>query len=166
MSEKTKKIGVYAGTFDPITNGHVDIIKRALRVFDLVYVAVAVSSGKNTAFTVSERLDLVKQTLKAEAIAAENVIVSEFDGLLVEFVKKINAIAIIRGLRAVSDYEYEAQMALINRKLFAETETVFFVASEKCSYISSSIVKNVASNGGDVSALVPEIVKTKLKEKY
>ncbi|MEQ1790574.1 MAG: pantetheine-phosphate adenylyltransferase [Rickettsiales bacterium] len=164
-TEREKKIGVYAGTFDPITNGHIDILKRSLRVFDLVYVAVAISSGKTTAFTVAERMDLVNQAIKSE-VHSTNVVVSEFDGLLVEFVKKVGAVAIIRGLRAVSDYEYEAQMALINRKLFSETETVFFVASENCSYISSSIVKNVASNGGDVSALVPAVVRDRLKAKF
>ena len=151
-----KKIGVYAGTFDPITNGHIDIIKRASALFDELYVAVALNKTKSTAFSIEKRLEIVKTALEAEASSVSTKII-KLDGLLVDLVKEVNANAIIRGLRAVSDYEYEAQMALINRKLYDNAETVFFVASDKYSYISSSIVKNIASNKGDVSSLVPKL---------
>jgi len=163
------RIGVYAGTFDPITNGHLDIITRALGLFDELYIAVALNKSKNTAFSVDKRIEIVKTAL----VESENsnfrediVKIVKLEGLLVDFVKKVDATAIIRGLRAVSDYEYEAQMAQINRKLYKSAETVFFVASDKYSYISSSIVKNIASNSGDVSSLVPKNVSNELKSLY
>ena len=160
-----KKIGVYAGTFDPITNGHVDIIKRALVLFDELYVAVAINKIKKTAFSIDKRLEMVATALEGQA-DTKNIKIIKLEGLLVNFVKEVNANAIIRGLRAVSDYEYEAQMALINRKLYNNAETVFFVASDKYSYISSSIVKNIASNKGDVSSLVPNNVSKELTILY
>ena len=160
-----KKIGVYAGTFDPITNGHVDIVKRALVLFDELYVAVAVNEIKKTAFNIDKRIEMVATALEGQA-DTKNIKIIKLEGLLVNFVKEVNANAIIRGLRAVSDYEYEAQMALINRKLYNNAETVFFVASDKYSYISSSIVKNIASNKGDVSSLVPNNVSKELTILY
>lgn len=153
---------VYAGTFDPITIGHIDIIKRALVVFDKVCVAVAESSSKNVTFQIDDRVQLAKDAIKE--VGLENQVeIASFNGLLVDFVAKKNASAIIRGLRAVTDYEFEAQMALMNRRLAGDIETVFFVASENCSFISSSIVKNVAKNGGDIGGLVTTNVLESLK---
>jgi pantetheine-phosphate adenylyltransferase len=153
---------VYAGTFDPITNGHVDIVSRALRVFDVVYVAVAESTSKSVMFSTKDRVLMVEEAVRE--LGTENVLrVQAFDGLLVKFVESVSATVIIRGLRAVSDYEYEAQMAHINRRLAQEIETVFLVTSDRCSFISSSIVKNVAGNGGDVSGLVPSGVVKRLQ---
>lgn len=160
------RVGVYAGTFDPITNGHLDIITRALGLFDELYIAVAVNKSKNTAFSVDKRIEIVQTALVESKLENANIKIIKLEGLLVDFVKKIDATAIIRGLRAVSDYEYEAQMAQINRKLYESAETVFFVASDKYSYISSSIVKNIASNSGDVSSLVPKNVSNELKILY
>ena len=158
MGERSKK-GVYAGTFDPITNGHLDILERALKVFGLVHVAVAGSTSKNVMFSLEERVEMVREaadTLKSEDRA--RVVVAPFQGLLVNHVREVGGTAIIRGLRAVSDYEYEAQMALINRELSKDLETVFFVTSAHCAFISSSIIKEIAVNKGDVSDLVPASV--------
>ncbi len=163
MSKSAKSAAVYAGTFDPITNGHLDIIRRARSVFSTVYVAVAGSSSKKVWFSAEERVAMVNEAV-SEASLSESVVVQAFDGLLVDYVKKVEADVIVRGLRAVSDYEYEAQMAHINRQLASEIETVFLVTSEDCSFISSSIVKNVAINGGDVSRFVPGIVESRLKK--
>lgn len=155
---------VYAGTFDPITNGHIDIIKRALVVFDKVCVAVAENTSKNVAFPIEQRVKLAAGAMKEVGLDSQ-VEVESFEGLLVDFVAKKNASAIVRGLRAVTDYEFEAQMALMNRRLAGDIETVFFVASENCSFISSSIVKNVAENGGEIAGLVPNNVLESLKAK-
>ncbi len=163
MSEASKTAAVYAGTFDPITNGHLDIIRRARGVFDQVHVAVAGSSSKKVWFTAEERVAMVNDAV-AGAAFADGVKADSFDGLLVDYVRAVGAGVIIRGLRAVSDYEYEAQMAHINRQLAGDIETVFFVTSEKFSFISSSIVKNVAVNGGDVSPFVPQVVVERLKK--
>ena len=159
----TPRTAVYAGTFDPITNGHKDIIVRALKVFDRLVVAVAENTSKSSLFSLDERVEMVSAAL---ADVAGDVVVDRFEGMLVDFVKEKKASVIIRGLRAVSDYEYEAQMAVINRQLSSEIETVFFVTSQRCSYISSSIVKNVAKNGGDISELVPSNVAKRLKAVY
>ena len=164
MKGERRRKAVYAGTFDPITNGHVDIVRRALGVFDEVIVAVAESTGKNVWFSAAKRASMVEDAVRS--LGEETILrVETFDGLLVSFVEREGANVIIRGLRAVSDYEYEAQMAHINRRLAEGIETVFLVTSENCSFISSSIVKNVASNGGDVSSFVPKNVLPKLKEK-
>ena len=148
------KLGIYPGTFDPITNGHIDLIKRSLVLFERVVVAIAPSPHKNPLFEVQDRLAMIR-----EALSGQNRVEAEvFDGLLVDYVKKRKAVAIIRGLRAVSDFEYEMQMALMNRKLDSDIETVFLMPSEEYSYLTSTIVKGVAMYGGDVSDLVPAVV--------
>ena len=138
------KIGIYPGTFDPITHGHTDIITRSLRVFDKVVVAVAPNPAKHPLFNLSERLEMVKLVMKD----LTQVDVTTFEGLLVDYVARSGAHAIIRGLRAISDFEHEFQMALINRKLAKHVETVFLMPSEEYSYLSSTIIKDVAQHGG------------------
>lgn len=149
-----KNIAVYPGSFDPTTNGHLDIIKRASRIFEKVYVAVMVNSSKKPMFTEEERADILRRCISS--LGLKNVEVHIFNGLLVDFVAKNNANVIIKGLRAVSDFEYEFQMALINHKLHREVETLFMMTSNKYSYLSSSIVKEVARYGGNLSGLVPD----------
>ena len=158
---KMEKIAVYPGSFDPITNGHLDIIKRASRIFDKVYVSILVNSSKNSAFSLEERLEMIKQ-VTAEY---DNVVVDSFSGLLVNYLKEKNASVIIRGLRAVSDFEYEFQMALMNHKLEKNIETLFMMTSGKYSYLSSSIVKEIAQYGGNLKDLVPDILIEKITEK-
>jgi pantetheine-phosphate adenylyltransferase len=154
-SKKAKmKLGIYPGTFDPITNGHIDLVKRSLALFERVVIAIAPSPHKHPLFEVNERLEMIKDAVSG----LPNVDVEVFDGLLVEYVRKKKAVAIIRGLRAVSDFEYELQMALMNRKLDSNVETVFLMPSEEYSYLTSTIVKGVAYYGGNVSDLVPPIV--------
>lgn len=162
---------IYAGTFDPVTNGHIDIIERACSIFSSVCVAVAVggprTSEKSPFFSSEERVELIEKSL-AELSSPEimtKVAVRSFSGMLVDFVAKCRSRVIIRGLRAVSDYEYETQLAHTNRMLSSDVETIFLVTSEKTSFISSSVVRNVALNGGDISKMVPSIVATSFKEK-
>lgn len=154
---------IYPGSFDPTTNGHLDVIERAVKLFDEVIVAVAANSQKRALFTVDERLDLLRRTTAERGI---NVIVSQLDGLLVEKARARGAVAIVRGLRAVSDFEFEFQMALMNRKLVAEVETIFLMPKEEYTYLSSRIVKEIARLGGDVSAFVPDCVAAALREKF
>jgi pantetheine-phosphate adenylyltransferase len=149
------RTAIYAGSFDPVTNGHQDLMIRASRMFDKLIVAVATSSQKGYMFSLEERIRLVADA----ASAIDNATVVSFDGLLAQFVQKQKAVAIIRGLRAVSDFEYEFQLALMNRQLVQEAETVFLMPSLKYVYLSSSIVKEVALNGGDISSLVPKAVQ-------
>lgn len=155
------KIAVYPGSFDPVTNGHLDIIERASKLFDKLIVAVLINSNKTPLFSVEKRLEFLEESCKN----FKNVEVASFDGLLIEFVKKKNADTIIKGLRAVSDFEYEFQMALMNRKLNPEIETVFMMTSNKYSYLSSSLVKEVAKFGGCVRGLIPEVVEKELYKK-
>ena len=155
------KTGVYPGTFDPITDGHLDIIKRASRIFDQVIVAVSSNPNKNPLFSLEEREYFVKETIKEFS----NVSVDVFQGLLVNYVRNKNASAIIRGLRAVSDFEYEFQMTLMNRKLSPEIETVYLMPSEEYTYINSSIVKEVARLHGKVDCFLPDVVVQALKAK-
>jgi pantetheine-phosphate adenylyltransferase len=155
------KIAIYPGTFDPITNGHVDLIKRSLKIFDEVIIAVAKSQRKSPLFTVEERVELIRDVVKD----LKGARVEAFDSLLVEYTKSRDGVAIIRGLRAVSDFEYELQMALMNRRLDAEIETVFMMPSEEYTFLSSTIIKEVASFGGNIKGLVPEVVEKALKEK-
>jgi pantetheine-phosphate adenylyltransferase len=157
-----KKIAVYPGSFDPITNGHVDIIKRGLRMFDELIVLVAYNPNKHSLFSVDERQEMIREVIRD----CKNVRVDCFDGLLVEYVKKEGANVILRGLRALSDFEYEFQLALINRRLNREVETVFLMTGYKWFYTSSKIINEAASLGGSVKGLVPEIVNLKLQEKY
>ncbi len=153
------RIGVYAGTFDPITNGHVDIAHRAAELFDEVVIAVASGSHKTPLLSLEERVRLTKRVLSKSCFK-----IVPFDGLLVDFVREQRAEVIIRGLRAVSDYEYEAQMAMANRQLAPDLETVFLMTSDRCSFITSSIVREVARHGGELKALVPPAVATYLKK--
>lgn len=155
------RIAVYPGTFDPITNGHLDIIRRASELFDRVIVAVAENPQKNPLLSWSERRGLVAVAAKG----IQNVEVSDFDGLLVKYAKSKGACAIIRGLRAVSDFEYEFQMALMNRKLCPELETVYLMPNEKYTYINSSIVKEIGRLGGDIDCFIPEEVLPALRNK-
>jgi pantetheine-phosphate adenylyltransferase len=156
------KIGVYPGTFDPITNGHTDLITRSLQVFDKVIVAIALNPSKHPLFDLTERVEMVKLATKN----VSNVDVEPFSGLLVEYVKQRGARAVIRGLRAISDFEYELQMALINRKLDQGFETVFFMPSEEYSYLTSSIVKEVASLGGALDDFVHPEVAMRLRDRF
>ncbi|MDH4301923.1 MAG: pantetheine-phosphate adenylyltransferase [Nitrospira sp.] len=150
------KIGIYPGTFDPVTHGHTDIITRSLRVFDKVVVAVAPNPSKHPLFNLSERLAMVQLVMKDLA----QVDVTPFDGLLVDYVERSGAHAIIRGLRAISDFEHEFQMALINRKLAKTVETVFLMPSEEYSYLSSTIIKEVARHGGNLTEFLhPEVAR-------
>lgn len=159
----TPRIAVYPGTFDPITNGHVDIISRALSLFDQVVVTIAINSQKSPLFSLDERFDLIKQCFLS---ANGRVTVEATDGLIVDYVKNRGATAIIRGLRAVSDFDYEFQLALMNRRLEREVETVFLMTGFSWIFISSSIVKDAAQHGGNVGGLVPDHVEKALKAKY
>ena len=152
---------IYPGTFDPITNGHTDIIARAARIFDHVVVAIAGSTGKNTVFSTDERLQLAEEVLSEYG----NVSVKRFDGLLVKFVAEQNATMVLRGLRAVSDFEYEFQLAGMNRKLNKEIDTVFLTPSEQFAYISSSLIREISKLGGDVSTFVHPAVNAALNER-
>ena len=156
------RVAIYPGTFDPVTNGHVDIIERAIPLFDQVIIAVASDNYKNTLFNLEERMNL----MYAVTQNMENVEVDSFKGLTVDYCRKKGATAIIRGLRAVSDFDYEFQMALMNKKLGKNIETVFLMTDQKYSYISSSIIKQVAQFGGCISGLVPEEVAQALSKKY
>src|SRR5438552_3607905 len=153
---------IYPGSFDPVTNGHLDVIERARKLFDEVIVAVAHNDEKQPLFSLEERLDLLRET--AGRIA--NVRIAEFEGLLIDFAKAQNAGAVIRGLRAVSDFEFEFQMALMNRKLDAAVETIFLMPKEEYTYLSSRIVKEIARLGGDISSFVPACVAKALSRQF
>ena len=156
------RTAIYAGTFDPITLGHLDLVERALHLFDNIIVAVGTASGKETLFTLQERADLVKNSTKH----LRNVSVDSFSGLLVDYAKKQKAPILLRGLRALSDFETEFQHATTNRKLAPNIETVFIMTSAKYFYLNSSIVKEVASLGGDISCFAPKPVETALRKKF
>ena len=155
------RIAIYPGSFDPLTNGHLDVVQRAAKLFDRVIVAVAPNEGKNPLFTLNERLALVKEV----ATHVPNVEVDSFDGLLVEYVVQKNAQAIVRGLRAVSDFEFEFQLALMNRKLNENIETIFMMPKDTYTFLSSRIVKEIAKLGGDVSQFVAPSVERALRNK-
>ena len=156
------KTAIYPGTFDPITNGHLSIVNRALTIFEKLIIAILHNPQKEPLFTLEERIDMIKESLNG----APNVEIDTFDGLLVDYAVRKNANVILRGLRALSDFEYEFQMALMNRKLNRDVQSIFLMTDYKWFYISSTIIKEAASLGGDTSGLVPEIVDRKLKEKF
>ena len=153
---------VYPGSFDPVTNGHLDVIERASRLYDEVIVAIAHNEVKAGLFSFAERVALLKESVEHHP----NVHVTQFDGLLVHYARDIQAQVIIRGLRAVSDFEYEFQMALMNRKLADEVETMFLMPKEEYSYVSSRLVKEIARLGGDIQAFVPDCIVRALREKF
>jgi len=153
---------VYPGSFDPVTYGHLDIIQRGVKIFDKVTVAVLINPSKNPLFTVEERVELIRKA----TVDIPNVEIDSFHGLLVDYMRQNNANTIIKGLRAVSDFEYELQMASINRKLDENIETFFMMTNNKYSFLSSSIVRDLARHHGQVSDLVPPSVEAALKEKY
>jgi pantetheine-phosphate adenylyltransferase len=155
------RTAIYPGSFDPLTNGHLDVLQRAAKLFDRVIVAIAKNEGKNPLFTLKERLALVKDA----AAHLPNVEADTFDGLLVEYVVKMKAQAIVRGLRAVSDFEFEFQLALMNRKLNENVETIFMMPKDTYTFLSSRIVKEIARLGGDVSQFVVPNVQTALRKK-
>jgi len=152
---------IYPGTFDPVTNGHIDVIERATDLFDEVIVTVARNPVKNQMFSVEERLFMLRESL----IKYDNVFIDSFDGLIVDHAKQVKAVGIIRGLRAVSDFEYEFQMALMNRKLDEDLRTIFLMPHEKYTYLNSTIIRNLAVFDGDVADFVPPVVVDMLKKK-
>ena len=161
MANTPKRVAIYPGSFDPLTNGHVDIIERGARIFDLIVVAILVNAEKSPLFSKQERVAIVKEVFKARS----NVEVDTFDGLLVDYAARRQAHVIVRGLRAVSDFEAEFQMALMNRRLDPKIETVFMMPAEQYSYISSRLIKEVFALGGRVHGLVPDSVEQRLREK-
>ena len=156
------RTAIYPGSFDPLTNGHLDVVQRAAKLFDRVIIAVAKNEGKHPTFTHAERLALVKKAVAD----LPNVAADSFDGLLVEYVAAKKAQAIVRGLRAVSDFEFEFQLALMNRKLDENIETIFMMPKDTYTFLSSRIVKEIARLGGDISQFVPPTVQTALKKKF
>jgi pantetheine-phosphate adenylyltransferase len=156
------RLAVYPGSFDPLTNGHVDIIQRGLRLFDRIVVAILVNVEKAPLFSMHERVEIVREVFRNEP----NVEVDTFEGLLVDYARRRQADVIVRGLRAVSDFETEFQMALMNRRLSSAIETVFMMPAEQYTYISSRLIKEVFSLGGRVSGLVPDIVEARLRDKH
>lgn len=159
MSQKT---AIYPGSFDPVTNGHLSVVNRALKIFDKIVIAILKNSQKTPLFSLDERIDMIKEALKD----TPNIEVESFDGLLVDYVVKKESNVILKGLRALSDFEYEFQMALMNRKLNREIQSVFLMTDYKWFYTSSTIVKEAARFGGDISGLVPAVVYKKLKETF
>ena len=154
-------VAIYPGTFDPITKGHIDLVERSTRLFDRVIVSVAANPNKQPLFSLTERVELARETLAH----LPTVEICGFDILLVNHAKNIGAHVILRGLRAISDFEFELQMAQMNRQLYDETETVFFTTSEQYSYLSSSLVKEVAKFGGKIDGLIPDYAIMKMKQK-
>jgi len=156
------KLVIYPGSFDPITNGHLSIVRRALLMFDSITIAVASNPTKKTLFTLDERMELIRESIKNH----DRIVVDSFDGLLVDYVEGKKTNIILRGMRALSDFEYEFQMSLMNRKLNKNIQTIFMMTDYKWLYTSSTIIKEAARFGGAIKGLVPEIVCQKLKEKF
>ncbi|RZB34814.1 MAG: pantetheine-phosphate adenylyltransferase [Desulfobacteraceae bacterium Eth-SRB1] len=157
-----QRVAVYPGSFDPITNGHVDIVERGLKLFDKIIVAILHNSSKEFLFPVEERIEMIETSFKN----IPNIEVDTFDGLLVDYAKKKNAQTILRGMRAVSDFEYEFQLALMNRRLAREIQTVFLMTGLRWIFTSSSIIKEAARYGGNIEGMVPPVVNKRLKEKF
>lgn len=153
---------IYPGSFDPITNGHLDVVRRALKLFDEVIIAVATGEGKTPLFPIERRLALIQASLEEDGLPSLQVV--ELDGLLVQFAERIGANVIVRGLRAVSDFEFEFQMALMNRKLLEQVETIFLMPREDYSYLSSRIIKEIARLGGKLDGFVPDCVAEELRQ--
>ena len=156
------RIAFYPGSFDPITNGHLDLIQRALRIFDHIIVAVATNAFKQSLFTIEERMEMIRESLQDHP----RITIDSFEGLLVNYARRQKARAILRGLRAVTDFEYEFQLAMMNRRLEPEVETVFLMTGLRWVFLSSSILKEAAVHGGNIEGMVPEIVIKKLREKF
>ena len=156
-----RKVAIYPGSFDPFTNGHINIIERGVRVFDKVIVAVAHNVSKKTTFTIEERVEIIREVFHNRS----EVKVDYFQGLLVEYARKMGSNILLRGMRTVSDFEYELQMALSNKTLYPEIETIFMVTEGAYSHISSSLIKEIITLGGSAKEMIPEIVEKKLKEK-
>ncbi|MCD6451500.1 MAG: pantetheine-phosphate adenylyltransferase [Acidobacteria bacterium] len=157
-----KRIAVFPGSFDPITNGHIDIIERGSKIFDEIVVAVAENPGKSLLFTISERVEMIEEIFNHR----EGIRVDAFSGLLIDYVKSIGACVVIRGLRVISDFEYEFQMALMNRRLAPDIETLFMMPNETYTYVSSRLVREIASLGGSVRGLVPPLVEERMRRKF
>jgi pantetheine-phosphate adenylyltransferase len=157
-----QRVAIYPGSFDPVTNGHIDIVERGLRIFDRIVVAILHNPNKKALFTIEERMEMLQDCLKEFS----NVEVDTFDGLLVDYACKRNAQAILRGLRALSDFDYEFQMALMNRRLNREIQTVFLMTGLRWIFTSSSIIREAARFGGNVNGMVPPLVSKKLKERF
>lgn len=156
------KIAIYPGSFDPFTNGHVDIVERALKIFDKVIIAILHNPSKKALFSIEERIEMINGSFDT----LENISVDAFDGLLVDYAQMKNAVAIVRGMRAISDFENEFQMALMNRRLCRDVQTVFLMTGLRWIFTSSSIIKEAAQFGGDITGMVPIVVKLKLMEKF
>ena len=161
MSSTTPRVAIYPGSFDPLTNGHVDIIERGARIFDSIIVAILANVEKTPLFSENERISIIRDVFKGH----KNVQVEAFSGLLVDYAQHKQATVLVRGLRAVSDFEYEFQMALMNRHLAPGLETVFMMPDEKYTYISSRLIKEVFTLGGEITGLVPQVVEEKLRAK-
>ncbi|PIE61974.1 MAG: pantetheine-phosphate adenylyltransferase [Desulfobacterales bacterium] len=159
---ENKRIAIYPGSFDPLTNGHLDVLKRAQKIFDRVIIAVLHNPSKNSLFSPQERVDMIEQSLDGDP----RIQVDTFDGLLVEYAKMKGAVAVIRGIRAISDFENEFQMALVNRKLNKDVQSVFLMTGLRWIFTSSSIIKEVAQFGGDIADMVPAPVKAGLMKKF
>ena len=157
-----QRIAIYPGSFDPVTNGHLDIVERGLKLFDYIIVTILYNPAKTTLFSLGDRLEMLEESLKKFS----NVEIASYNGLLVDYVVKRNAHAILRGMRAVSDFEYEFQMALMNRRLNREIQTVFLMTGLRWIFTSSSIIKEAAKFGGNISDMVPPVVNERLKIKY
>ena len=160
-AKPTPRIAVYPGSFDPLTNGHVDIIQRGARLFDRIVIALLINIGKSPLFTIEERVQIAREVFRDHP----NVEVDTFEGLLVDYARRRDASVIVRGLRAISDFEYEMQMALMNRRLSPDLETVLMMPAETYTYVSSRLVKEVFALGGTIDGLVPEVVEARLRRK-